>query len=277
MYRRRIVHREAGTWKDEDPGSSDDHRVKEKIIEDTITSPEEISEPFPDKVKQPDIIILERFGRHIRFVHEVYREEETKRCLIETLPVNPSIVDNSNPDSLLQGLIIPSENQFKVPDELPTNRRFLLDLALNPSVPMPPMYSERLTRCSQIEMKHALACLHTLNGAVSKVNGEDQERAAASALYAADFIMDLVSWFGPIVKRMCVVREECLAVVEFKHAPLSGFVGWATFSGTGTYTLYVDNGKMKEIIYPFNFSRANHMNFSPYIEILKKYGWPLKK
>ena len=161
-------------------------------------------------------------------------------------------------------------------DELPTDPRFVLKLFFNPSVPMPPMYSERLARCNRIEMEYALACLYALNGAVSRLNGEDQERAAASALYAADFIVDLVSWFGRIVESTCIFQEECLAVVEFKHAPLSRAVGWATFSGTGSYTLYVHHGTMEEIMYPFNFLRANQMSLSPYVEVLKKHGWPLK-
>ena len=274
-YTRRNIRRETGYCKDGGPGS--DQQMKEEVVEETVTSPEKIQAPFPEDVKQPDIIIFERIGKKMRFAHHIYRQEETLSLRIQTLEKNPSIIINSSSDNLPKALEVPPEERFKRLDELPTHPRLLLELIFNPSVPRQPTYSENLVRCNQIEMKHVLACLCTLSGAVNQLNGEDQERAAASALYAAEFILDLVSWFGPIVNSMCVIREECLAVVEFKRAPFSKAVGWATFSGTGSYTLYIHHRQTEEIVYPGNFLKATRISRGPYVEILKKYGWPLKR
>ena len=64
-YRRRAIRKSrTGSWKDNEPGSS---QAKDEIIEDTITSPKKIQELFLDEVKQPDIIMFERFGRQVRF------------------------------------------------------------------------------------------------------------------------------------------------------------------------------------------------------------------
>ena len=272
-YRRSRVRRETGQWgKDGEPGSG---RAKEEIVEETVTSPEEIPEPFPEEVKQPDIIVFERVGGQVRFAHEVYREEETTSWRIERLRTNPAIVDDPGPGGLPQALEIPPEARVEALDEQPTDPRFVLDLCLNPSVPRPPWRYEGLARCSRVEVEHALACWRSLGAAVDMFDGEDRERAAASAWYAAKFIVDLVSWFGPIVKSVCVIRE-CVAVVEFERAPLSGAVGWATFSGTGTYTLYVHRGNVEEVVLPGRFSRAGRMSQSTYMEALQKYGWHLK-
>ena len=267
---------ETGICKDSGPGS--DNRMKEKVVEKTTTSLEQILGPVPHEVKQPEILILERFGNDVKFVHNAYREEGPTGWRIETLPTDSSVMDNFNSDDLSQKLKIPSENQFKVLDEVPTDQRRLLKFAFDPSVPMPPMRSESPARCSPIEMKHVLECWYALNGIVTRLSGGDQERAAASAWYAAGFIVDLVSWFGRIVKSVRVIRQECLAVVDFENAPLSGSIGWATFSGTGTYTLYVQHGITKEkiLVYPVDFLRMNRLSSSSYIKVLKKYGWPLK-
>ena len=75
-YRRSRVRRETGQWrKDGEPVSG---RAKEEIVEETVTSPEEVPEPFPEEVKQPDIIVFEQVGGRVRFAHRIYREEETK-------------------------------------------------------------------------------------------------------------------------------------------------------------------------------------------------------
>ena len=66
-----------------------------------------------------------------------------------------------------------------------------------------------------------VACWRSLGAAVDMLDEKDRERAAASAWYAAKFIVDFVSWFGPIVKSVCVIREW-VAVMEFECAPLSG-------------------------------------------------------
>ena len=271
-YRRRRVRRETGNWQDGEPGSG---RAKEEIVEETVTSPEEVPEPLPEEVKQPDIIVFEQVAGQVRFAHKVYREEETECLRIETLRTNPAIVDDPGPGGLPQALEIPPEERFEALDEPPTDPRFVLDLCLNPSVPRPPWHYEGLARCNRVEVEHALACWRSLGAAVDMFDGEDRERAAASAWYAAKFIVDLVSWFGPIVKSVCVNRE-CVAVVEFERAPLSGAVGWATFSGTGTYTLYVHRGNVEEVVLPGRFSRAGRMSPSTYMEPLQKYGWHLK-
>ena len=270
-YRRRKVRRETGNWKGGEPGSG---RAREEIVEETVTSPEEVPEPFPEEVKQPDIIVFERVGGQVRFSHQVYRDEETERMRIETLRTNPAIVGGSGQGGLPQALEVPPDNRFEALDELPTDPRFVLELCLNPSVPRPPGRYEGLARCSRAEVEQALACSRSLGAAVDMLDGEERERAAASAWYAAEFIVDLVSWFGPIVKSVCILRE-CVAVVEFERAPLSGAVGWATFSGTGTYTLYVHRGNVEEVVFSGR-SRAGRMSPSTYTEALQKYGWHLK-
>ena len=271
-YRRSRVRRETGQWrKDGEPVSG---RAKEEIVEETVTSPEEVPEPFPEEVKQPDIIVFEQVGGRVRFAHRIYREEETKSMRIETLRTNPAIVDDPGPSGLPQALEIPPEERFEALDEPPPDPRFVLDLCLNPSVPRSPGRYEGLARCSRVEVEHALACWRSLGAAVDMFDGQNRERAAAAAWYAAEFIVDLVSWFGPIVKSVCVIRE-CVAVVEFERAPFSGAVGWATFSGTGTYTLYVHLGNVEEVVFSSRFSRAGRMS-PTYMEALQKHGWHLK-
>ena len=272
-YGRRRVRRESGNWGDGEPGSG---RAREEIVEETVTSPEEVPEPFPEEAKQPDIIVFERVGGQVRFAHRVFREEETKRLRVETLRTSPAIVDDPGPGGLPQGLEVPPEDRFEAPDERATDPRFVLELFLNPNVSRPPGRYEGLARCSRAEVEHALACWRSLGAVVDMFDGEGRERASASAWYAAEFIVDLVSWFGPIVKTVCVIRE-CVAVVELERAPLSGAVGWATFSGTGIYTLYVHRGNAKEVVFPGRLSRAGRMSpRGTYVEALQKSGWHLK-
>ena len=97
----------------------------------------------------------------------------------------------------------------------------------------------------------------------------------ASAWYAFRFVLDLVSRFGAIVKSVCVIRE-CVAVVELERAPFSGAVAWATFSGTGTYTLYVDRGGVEELVFAGRFSRIGPMNETTLVETLRENGWALR-
>ena len=141
-------------------------------------------------------------------------------------------------------------------------------------MPRPPGRYQDLARFSRAEVEHALGCWRSLGAAVDVLDGEDRERGAASAWYAAEFIVDLVSRFGPIVKSVCVIRE-CVAVVEFERAPLTGAVGWATFSGTGTYTLYAHRGKVEEVVFSGR-SRAGRISPSTYMDALQKHGWHLK-
>ena len=271
-YRRRRFRRETGNWKDGEPGSG---RAKEEIVEETVTSPEEVPEPFREEVNQPDIIVFERVGGQVRFAHQVYRDEETEHMRIETLRTNPAIVGDPGQGDLPQALEVPPEDRFEALDEPPTDPRFVLELCLNPSVPRPPGRYEGLARCNRAEVEHTLACWRSLGTAVDLLDGEDRERAAAAAWYAAEFIVDFVSGFGPIVKSVCVIRE-CVAVVEFEPAPLFEAVGWATFSGAGTYTLYVQRGNVEEVVFSSRFSRVGRMSPSTYIEALQKYGWHLK-
>ena len=267
-YQRRSVRRESGGWSDEQPGS---RRVKEEVLEETVTSPEDVPEPFTKEAKQPDIIVFERIAGQIRFTYHVYREEEPRRMRIETVRTNPAINDDSGLRNQPKALEVPPEEQLEALEEAPTDPRGVLELCLNPSVPMPPKHYDNLTRYNRTEWEHALACSRSLNIAVNKVDEDNRERAAASAWYAAEFIVDLVSSFGPIVKSVCVIREY-VAVVEFKRAPLSKTVGWATFSGTGTYTLRVHRGNVEEIVFS-GHSQAGKIAPSTYIETLQKYGW----
>ena len=267
-YRRRRVRRESGHWNNGEPDSD---RAREEIVEETVTSPEEIPEPFPEEVKQPDIIVFEVAGGQLRFGHTVYRDEETERWRIEKLPMNPAIVDALGSGDPPKGLEVPPEDRFDAPDHSPTDPRLVLELLLNPSVPRPPGSYDALARCSQAEMEHALGCWRSLGAAVDMLGGKERERAASSAWYAADFIVNLVSRFGPIVKSVCLIRE-CVAVVEFVRAPLSEAVGWATFSGAGTYTLCVRRGNVEEVVFSGR-SRAGRMSPSTYMEALQKYGW----
>ena len=271
-YRRRRVTRESGKWNDGEPAS---RRAREEIVEETVTSPDEVPEPFPEEVKQPDIIVFERVGGHVRFAHTVYREEDVERWRIETLATNPVIVDDPGATGLPQALEVPPEHRLGAPDQRPTDPRVVLELSLNPSVPRPPGRYEGLARCTPPEVEHVLACWRSLGAAVDMLDGEDREQAAASAWYAAKFIADLVSWFGPIVKSLCVIRE-CVAVVEFERAPLSGAVGWATFSGAGTYTLYVHRENIEEVVLSGRF-KAGRISPDTYVKGLQRHGWHLKR
>lgn len=270
-YRRRRVRRESVNWKDSEQAPG---RAKEEIVEETVTSPEEIPEPFPEEVKKPDIIMFERVGGQVRVGHQVHQDEETGRLRIETLPTLPVTADDPALGDHLKELEIPPEDRLETLDEPLTDPRFVLELCLSPSVPRPPR-SAGLELCSRAEMEHVFGCWRSLGAAVDMLDGTDRERAAASAWYAAEFIVDLVTRFGPIVKSVCVIREY-VAVVEFERALLSDAVGWATFSGTGNYTFYVQRGNVKEVAYSGHFSRTGQMSPGTYTEALQKYGWPLK-
>ena len=74
---------------------------------------------------------------------------------------------------------------------------------------------------------------------------------------------------------MCLIRE-CVALVELERAPLSGAVAWATFSGTGTYTVYVRRGDVEELVFPGRFSRSGPISEGTYAEALRENGWRLK-
>ena len=70
--------------------------------------------------------------------------------------------------------------------------------------------------------------------------------------------------------------RECVAVVELEPAPFSDAVAWATFSGTGTYTVHVQRGYVEELVFPGRFSRAVPISESVYVEALRNNDWGLK-
>ena len=266
-----MAKRETGNWR---VGEEDDSgRETEAVVEETVTSPEEVPEPFPVEEKQPDVIVFHQVGNAYRFVHSAYRDEETRRWRIETLRENPAIVTDAG--SFPEALEIPPEVRFDSVEERPVHPGFVLELCLSPSAPRPPLEHQSLRRCSRAEIDHVQACGQSLGRAVELLDGVERERAAASVWYAFRFIQDLVGLFGPIVRTVCVIRE-CVAVVELERAPLSGAVAWATFSGTGTYTVCVHRGKVEELVFPGRFSRAAPISESVYVEALRNNGWGLK-
>ena len=136
-----------------------------------------------------------------------------------------------------------------------------------------PKRAEAAHGWSRAEVDHVMACGRSLEMAVELLDGVERERAAA--WYAFQFIVDLVGVFGPIVKSVCMIRE-CIAVVELKPAPLSGAEAWATFSGTGTYSLWVDCGKVQELVSPGRISRRGRMSQSAVVETLRTSGWGMR-
>ena len=271
-YRRRIRRskRERSNWGEDEDGTD---RSSEEVIEETVMSPDEIPEPFPEQEeRQPDVIVFQQCGGRFRYIHEAYREKETERWRIETIWENVVAGDGSGGRVHPEGLALPPGVLYESLDEHPVDPRLVLELCLNPSAPKPPMAYEGFARCSWSEIGHALACGRSLGMAVDLLKGVEQARAAASAWYAFRFILDLVSLFGSIVKSVCVIRES-VAVVELERAPLSGAVAWATFSGMGTYTLYINDGNVQELVFPGGLSRAGTISPSTYIDALQKYGW----
>ena len=112
--------------------------------------------------------------------------------------------------------------------------------------------------------------------AVELLDGVERARAAASAWFAQRFILDLVTRFGPIVHSVCVVRDS-LAVVQLTPAPLTRALAWVALSGTGTYLLNIDDGKVEEKVFPGGLSRAGALGPAVYVELLARYGWPRKR
>ena len=267
-YRRRITRRERSGWNREEPGSD---RSKEEVVEETVTSPEEVSKPFPPgKERRPDVIVVHQVGTR-RFIHEAYRDEETQHWRVETLRRNP-VADGLAIGDRPVGLVVPPGLRYETLDAPPVDPRFVLEFCLNPSVPKPPIPYRGLSRCSPIEIAHVLACGESLWMAVDLLDGVEQARAAASAWYAQHFILDLVTRFGPIVHTVCIIRDS-VAMVELTRARLTGAVAWASFSGAGTYLLHIDDGKVEEQLFPGGFSRAGRMSPETYVKLLERYGW----
>ncbi|MCY4530664.1 MAG: helix-turn-helix transcriptional regulator, partial [Chloroflexi bacterium] len=270
-YRRRTVKRQSGNWGDRE----DEGREKEEIVEEMVTSPDEVPDPFPSERKRPDVVIFHQVGSRCRFQHHAYRDEETTRWRIETLRENPAIVETPRLGRPPRELEVPDDLRFDVVDAPPAAPEFILDLCLNPSMPRPPGKYPLLKRLSGPEIGHAMGSYWSLTMALGLLDRTDQERAAASAWYAFRFVLDLVRSFGAIVKSVCVI-DECVVVVEIETAPSTGAVAWATFSGTGTYTLYVDRGGVQELVYPGKFSRAGPICESTLVETLSEHGWSPK-
>ena len=108
------------------------------------------------------------------------------------------------------------------------------------------------------------------------LEGTERARAAASAWFAQRFILDLVTRFGPIVHSVCIIRDS-LAVVQLTQAPLTRAVAWVVLSGTGTYLLNIDDGKVEEKVFPGGSSRAGRLGPEVYVELLERYGGPRKR
>lgn len=272
-YRKQVVKRKSTNL---DKGDEKTGHEEEEVVEEIVTSPDEVPKPFPKEERQPDVIIFHQVGNHCRYIHHAYRTEETERWKIKTLRENSAIVENPCLGRLPDGLTVPEAMRLDVPKEDPAHPGFILNLCLNPSEPRPPKAYSPLARFSAPEVAHTMACYRSLGMAVDLLKDQEQERAAASAWYAFRFVLELVGRFGAIVKSLCVI-EECIAVVELERAPFSDAVGWATFSGTGTYTLYVNRGDVEELVLPGQFSRAEPMGENTFIETLREYGWPLRE
>ena len=269
-YRRKIVRREQSDWNREEPGSD---RSNEKVVEETVTSPEEVPEPFPSgEERPPDVIVFHQVGTRFRFIHRAYRYEETKHWRVETLPGNPTVADGPANGDWPVGLVVPPGLRYKTLDEHPVDPRFVLEFCLNPSVPKPPIPYGGFSRYSPIEIAHVLACGESIWMVVDLLDGVERARAAASAWYAQRFVLDLVTQFGPIVHTVCIIRDS-VAVVELTRAKLTGAVAWAALSGAGTYLLHIDDGKVEEKVFPGCFSRAGCMDPGVYVKLLERYGW----
>ena len=273
-YRRRTTQSERSGWSQEKEGKE---QSKEVTIEETVTSPEEVPKPFPsDEKQQPDVIMIHQMGGRVRFVHEAYRDEVTTHWRVETLARNPDIAEGPEIGARPSELTIPPELRYKARDVHPVDPRFVLEMCLNPSEPKPPIPYRGLARCNQKEIEHVLACGESLRMAVDLLDGVKQAQAAASAWYAQRFILDLVTWCGPIVRSVCIMRDG-VAVVELMRAPLTGAVAEAAFGGAGTYLLHIDDGTVEENVFPGEISRTGQLSPTTFVDLLERYGWTAKR
>lgn len=271
-YRRRFTRRESSSWSGDGPKPG---RMKEEVVEDTVTSADELSEPFPTAdERQPDVVVIQEWEGKLRWVHHAYRDEETKHFRLETL--REEATDGVAPRTAPAGLSVPETLQYEQLARHPVDPRLVLQMCLNPSVPKPPMPYGGLSRLDKTEFAHLLACGESVRMAVDLLEGEERGKAAASAWYAQRFILDVVTRFGPVVKTVCVIRPG-VAVVELVPAPLSGAAGWATFSGTRTYTLYVSCGQIEEYVFPGGSSREGVMRAKAYADVMERHGWVPKR
>ena len=276
-YRRRLTRTKkisSGVGKDE----IGNREQEEDVIEETIVSPDEVREPFPNEEdERPDVIIFHQYGSRVRYVHEAFRDVETERLRVETtrridLQGGVDVTDDGWPGELS----VPPEVALEAPEVLPWNPELILEFCLNPSRPRMSGEYAGDWGCTTEELEHVLNCGRSLKLAVELVPELERERAAASSWYAFGFIAGLVVEFGMIVKSVCIVRES-VAVVELVRASFSGAVGWATFSGSGTYTLYICKGNTEEFTLPGRFSWAHPIGPGVYADALHQNGWHRKK
>ena len=250
---------------------------KRIVIEETVTSPDEVPEPFPsNEERRPDVIMIHQVGTKMRFIHEAYRDEDTTRWRVETLRRNPAIAEGPLIGARPSRLTVPPELRYETLNEHPVDPRFVLKLCLNPSEPKPPIPNAGLSRCSATEIEHVLACGESLRMALDLLDGAEQARAAASAWYAQRFILDLVTRFGPIVRSVCIIRDS-IVLVELMRGQLTGAIAEAAFSGAGSYLLHIDDGRTEENVFPGDVSRAGQTSPGAYVDLLERYGWTLKR
>ena len=268
-YRRRTTQSERSGWSREAEGTEES---KEVVTEETVTSPEEVPEPFPsDEERQPDVIMIHQIGGHVRFIHEAYRNDVTSHWRVETLARNPEIAEGPEIGARPSELTIPPQLRYETRDVHP-DPRLVLEMCLNPSEPKPPIPYRRIAQCNETEVEHVLGCGESLRMAVDLLEGVKQAQAAASAWYAQQFILDLVTRFGPIVRSVCIIRDG-VSVVELMRAPLTGAVAETAFGSAGTYLLHIDDGTVEENVFPGEISRAGQLRPGTYVNLLERYGW----
>ena len=269
-YGRRVTRRRWSGLKKDDSGTGE---TKEEVFEETVTSPDELPEPFPNSEdRRPDVVVIQEWEGRLRLVHHASREDTTMRWRVETVQVEAAkgALSQAQPS-----LAVPPSLRYGRLDRHPMDPRVALEMLLNPSVSKPPIPYGGRDLLNEAEIGHVLACGESVRTAVDLLAGEDRAKAAGSAWYAQRFILDLVCWFGPIVKSVCVIRDGVM-VVELVPAPLSGATGWATFSGARTYTLYVRDRNLEEYVFPGDVSRTGVMRPEAYGDTLVQHGWARK-
>ena len=145
-------------------------------MSETVTSPDEVPEPFPSESEAARRHSVSRPKSAVGTVseHHAYRNEETERWRIETLRENPAIVENPRLGRLPDGLDVPEMCGSTRWKSTRCTSEFILDLCLNPSVPKPPLEYSPLRRFSPSEVGHAIACYRSLEMAVDLLEGVDQ-------------------------------------------------------------------------------------------------------
>ena len=82
-YRRTTRQRKRESW---NGGESDDERFEEEVVEEEVTSPEELPGPFHEEEdKNPDVIVFQQFGTKFFFAHTAHRQDETERWRVRVI------------------------------------------------------------------------------------------------------------------------------------------------------------------------------------------------